>query len=97
MGGGGGDSAVTLSLRGREVSLFNNAKQCHCRQPPHFYIVTLFPKFDHFIQIPVADVKCPQQQTALVGFFLQMLCKIFLNRTDSCKGGGRLYCGTAGS
>jgi hypothetical protein len=77
----------------------NNVTVINKQAFPLLYIVTLFPKFYHFIQIPVADFKCPQQQTALVGFLvLQMLCKSFSAGRPAARGcgGGRLYCGTAG-
>jgi hypothetical protein len=55
----------------------NNVTVINKQASPLLYIVTLLlPKFYHFIQIPVADFKCPQQQTALVGFFV---CKCYAN------------------
>jgi hypothetical protein len=50
----------------------NNVTVINKQAFPLLNIVTLFPKFYHFIQNPVADFKCPQQQTALVGF---LVCK----------------------
>jgi hypothetical protein len=67
----------------------NNVTVINKQAFPLLYIVTLLlPKFDHFIQIPVADFKCPQQHTALVGFFLQMLCKSFSAGRPAAGGGG---------
>ncbi len=106
-GGGGRGRGIQLSLfpweaaRCHSSTMQNNVTVINKQAFPLLYIVTLFPKFYHFIQIPVADFRCPQQQTALVWIFVcANVMQILLCGTASCKGGwggGRLYCGTAGT
>ena len=87
-GGGGGYSCHSFPGRPRGVTLQQCKTMSLSSASPLLYIVTLFPKFYHFIQIPVADFKCPQQQTALVGF---LVCKCYANpslRDGQLQGGG---------
>jgi hypothetical protein len=68
----------------------NNVTVINKQAFPLLYIVTLFSNFYHFIQNPVADFKCPQQQTALVGF---LVCKCYANpslRDGQLQGGGAI-------